>query len=154
LSKRCPQNVPKWPGLSGILIFSRSPLAMDLPGGGVDRRGAVDELDFMAFLVCAGVDRKKYLPLYKGPAGERIGRVLGKSARNYFWGSRLARFFKLDGTPEPDPVRGFDMEREDDFRYGLGDGRVVWLECGNGLPRSGGAGSPVEFRAGIRVLNL
>jgi hypothetical protein len=55
----------------------------------------------------------------------------------------------LGAIPEADPVRGSHLERQEHFRYGPGDGRMVWLECWNGLPRSGGVGLPVEVRVGI-----
>jgi hypothetical protein len=95
------------------------------------------------------VRQKKCLPLYKRPMGERIGRVLWKSVRNYFWESRLAKFCELGVTLEVNLVLLVHLIwREEDFRYGLGDGRVVWLECWNGLPRSRGVGLPVDGRVG------
>jgi hypothetical protein len=44
--------------------------------------------------------REKCLPLYKGPAGESFGRVLRKSSKNYFWGSKSARICELGVTSE------------------------------------------------------
>jgi hypothetical protein len=54
-----------------------------------------DEWDCMGFLCGAGVDQKKCLPLSKGPASERIGRVLWKSVRNYFWGEQVSKVLEL-----------------------------------------------------------
>jgi hypothetical protein len=64
---------------------------MDWRGFGLSWLWALHGFRLSLFLTVLGRarNRKKYRPLYKGPAGERIGRVLEKSA------DFLEKFFRV-----------------------------------------------------------
>jgi hypothetical protein len=61
------------------------------------------------------LNRKKHLPLYKGPASESFGRVLPKSAKNYFWDVQISKVLELIAMTEvnltPSTSNPFDFPK-------------------------------------------